>query len=129
MPAAETLITADHADRLRSNPLIGAGRSDRPAASPPAQSDEGSDEAKPPGQRLSIARKAGLGLLGFYKVVLSPLFPGCCRYLPSCSEYAREAVATYGLLHGSWLALRRLSRCHPFGSSGLDPVPDRVPRV
>jgi len=46
-----------------------------------------------------------------------------CRYIPSCSEYAREAIEVHGAAHGSWLATRRLSRCHPFGGFGFDPVP------
>lgn len=49
-----------------------------------------------------------------------------CRYLPTCSEYALEALATRGALVGSWLALRRVARCHPFGGSGYDPVPTRA---
>ncbi|MDF1586728.1 membrane protein insertion efficiency factor YidD [Rhodospirillales bacterium YIM 152171] len=49
-----------------------------------------------------------------------------CRYVPSCSEYALEALAEHGALRGSWLALRRLARCHPWGGSGLDPVPPRL---
>ena len=49
--------------------------------------------------------------------------PSPCRYVPSCSEYAREAIETHGAAHGSWLAARRLSRCHPLGGFGFDPVP------
>ena len=50
--------------------------------------------------------------------------PSPCRYLPSCSEYASDAIARHGALRGGWLALRRLGRCHPFGGHGYDPVPD-----
>ena len=59
-----------------------------------------------------------------YQLVLSPLFAGSCRYVPSCSQYTAEAIRRHGALRGSWLGLRRLGRCHPFGSSGFDPVPD-----
>jgi uncharacterized protein len=66
-----------------------------------------------------------------YRCLLAPLIGPCCRYLPSCSEYALEALARHGVVVGSWLALRRVLRCHPWGGSGLDPVParqgDRVP--
>ncbi len=50
--------------------------------------------------------------------------PSPCRYWPSCSSYAQEAIERHGALHGSWLTLRRLSRCHPFGGHGVDPVPE-----
>jgi len=49
-----------------------------------------------------------------------------CRYIPTCSDYAREAIATYGAAKGSWMSTKRLTRCHPFGSSGLDPVPEKI---
>lgn len=78
--------------------------------------------------RLSRLQRAILGLLSVYKILLSPLFAGSCRFLPSCSDYAREAVIRHGVAKGSWLAVRRLSRCHPLGSSGLDPVPGGAPR-
>ena len=65
----------------------------------------------------------------FYRRFLSPLFPPACRFEPSCSRYAIEAIETHGALKGTGLALRRLSRCHPIswlgGSSGFDPVPPR----
>lgn len=79
--------------------------------------------------RLSFVQRLILALLAGYKLLLSPLFAGSCRYLPSCSEYAREAVVRHGAVKGAWLAARRLSRCHPLGSSGFDPVPDRSSRV
>ena len=71
----------------------------------------------------SAAAALVLVLLRGYKFLLSPLFAGGCRYLPSCSDYAREAVERYGAVRGSWLALKRLVRCHPLGSHGYDPVP------
>lgn len=59
----------------------------------------------------------------FYRRFLSPLLPPACRYEPSCSRYALEALAVHGPFRGIWLAVRRLSRCHPFGGMGFDPVP------
>lgn len=64
-------------------------------------------------------------LIRVYQWTLSPVLGPRCRYLPSCSDYAREAVAAHGPFHGSWLALGRICRCHPFGGSGFDPVPVR----
>ncbi|MGB1547181.1 MAG: membrane protein insertion efficiency factor YidD [Alphaproteobacteria bacterium] len=65
-------------------------------------------------------------LIQLYRWALSPLLPPSCRYLPSCSEYAGEAIARFGPWRGGLLALRRLGRCHPWGGSGYDPVPERV---
>ncbi|NKB86940.1 MAG: membrane protein insertion efficiency factor YidD [Acidobacteria bacterium] len=59
----------------------------------------------------------------FYQVCISPYLGAHCRYQPTCSSYAREAIATYGAARGSWLALRRVLRCHPLRSGGYDPVP------
>jgi len=64
-------------------------------------------------------------LIKIYQYVLSPLMPPTCRYLPTCSAYAAEAVQRYGAFVGGWLALRRLVRCHPWGGHGYDPVPKR----
>ncbi|HEY8259489.1 MAG TPA: membrane protein insertion efficiency factor YidD [Gemmatimonadales bacterium] len=62
-------------------------------------------------------------LIRVYQRVLSPLLPPSCRFYPSCSQYALEAVSRHGALKGSWLAARRLARCHPFHPGGFDPVP------
>ena len=62
-----------------------------------------------------------------YQVLLSPLVGGACRFHPSCSHYAAEAVTRHGAARGGWLGLRRLARCHPFGGHGLDPVPETWP--
>jgi hypothetical protein len=70
--------------------------------------------------------RALLVLIRVYRVTLSPVLGPRCRYLPSCSEYAAEALQVHGLLRGGRLALSRLLRCHPWGGSGLDPVPPRA---
>ena len=59
----------------------------------------------------------------FYQWVISPMLPAACRYQPTCSAYAVEAITRHGVLAGGWLTLRRLLRCHPWGGSGFDPVP------
>ena len=69
----------------------------------------------------------GIFLVRAYQVILGPLMGGSCRFEPSCSNYALEALERHGLLRGSWLTLRRLLRCHPFGAYGPDPVPERWP--
>ncbi len=61
----------------------------------------------------------------FYQATLSSLFGGHCRYVPSCSEYAIQALSTHGAVRGLWLTVRRLLRCHPLGGAGYDPVPGR----
>lgn len=70
-----------------------------------------------------IARGLALSLLRFYKRFISPLLPPMCRFEPTCSVYTMQAVEKYGALRGSWLGIRRLSRCHPFNPGGWDPVP------
>jgi len=70
-----------------------------------------------------LAILAVLAPIRFYQLAISPFTPMSCRYLPTCSEYAREAVLRHGPLRGGWLALRRLARCHPLGGHGYDPVP------
>jgi putative membrane protein insertion efficiency factor len=64
-----------------------------------------------------------LGVIRAYQLLLSPLFPACCRFTPSCSHYAAEALGRYGFFKGLHLGLRRLLRCHPFHPGGWDPVP------
>ena len=74
---------------------------------------------------LGLLQRAAVALIRLYKILLSPLFAGSCRFVPSCSDYARDAILEYGVMKGAWLAVMRLGRCHPFGSSGFDPVPRR----
>jgi hypothetical protein len=62
-------------------------------------------------------------LIRFYQGAISPLFPSSCRFEPTCSEYARQAIARYGVLRGTWMGLKRIGRCHPFHPGGYDPVP------
>jgi uncharacterized protein len=63
------------------------------------------------------------GMIRAYQLLMSPVMPPSCRYLPTCSEYAAEAILRHGAARGAWLALKRLLRCHPWGGSGYDPVP------
>lgn len=63
-----------------------------------------------------------VALLKFYKATISPLLPPSCRFIPTCSEYAREAIERYGALRGTWMSLGRLLRCQPFHQGGYDPV-------
>ena len=66
-----------------------------------------------------------LALIQLYKIFLSPFFGGACKYYPSCSNYAQEAVQKHGARRGAWLAAKRLGRCRPFVKGGFDPVPER----
>ena len=73
-----------------------------------------------------MGKVAGICLIGLveaYRWLISPILPQSCRYWPTCSAYAGEAIRTRGPVIGLWLALRRISRCHPWGGSGYDPVP------
>lgn len=72
---------------------------------------------------MSIGARLAAGLVRAYRRWLSPLFGRRCRYEPTCSAYALEALESHGLVRGGWLALRRIGRCHPFNPGGLDPVP------
>lgn len=66
-----------------------------------------------------------IGCVRFYQIVISPWLGRNCRYLPTCSAYTIEAIETYGAWHGVWLGCKRICRCHPWGSSGIDPVPPK----
>jgi len=62
-------------------------------------------------------------LIRFYQVAISPILPNACRFTPTCSQYTYEAIKKYGLLKGTWLGIKRISRCRPGGGSGYDPIP------
>jgi putative membrane protein insertion efficiency factor len=64
-------------------------------------------------------------LVRFYQVAISPYTPASCRYDPTCSHYTVEALQKHGLFHGGWLAIKRISSCHPWGGQGYDPVPEK----
>ena len=64
-------------------------------------------------------------LIRFYQVAISPYIPASCRYSPTCSHYAIEALEVHGLFKGSWIAIKRISKCHPWGGKGYDPVPEK----
>ncbi len=74
-------------------------------------------------------KRLALLTLRLYKLAVSPYMPGTCRFEPTCSEYASQAVERFGAAHGTLIAARRLGRCHPFGARGLDPVPDALTKA
>ncbi len=74
-----------------------------------------------------LPRLLGIVLIKAYRLILSPWLGGQCRYLPTCSHYTEEAVIKYGLWAGFWIGLSRFQRCGPFGASGYDPVPEKLP--
>lgn len=72
---------------------------------------------------MTLSARLALVLIRAYQLTLSPFLGGACRFVPSCSDYAREAVRTHGAVRGLILAVRRIARCHPFAKAGLDQVP------
>jgi putative membrane protein insertion efficiency factor len=74
------------------------------------------------GEAVKTVRVVLVSILGLYKAVISPLLPPSCRFVPTCSENAREAIERHGAVRGSWMSARRLLRCHPFHPGGYDPV-------
>ncbi len=84
----------------------------------------GSLDERTQGDRSSLVARGLLGVLRGYQAVRAGR-PSPCRFVPSCSTYAVEAVQAHGAVRGSWLATRRVARCHPWGGHGYDPVPDR----
>ena len=83
---------------------------------------DSSDEVHP-GSRPGLVARVLLGAIALYQAVRAGR-PSPCRFFPSCSNYGHEAIERHGALRGTWLTVRRLSRCHPWGGSGFDPVPD-----
>ncbi|MFP3921712.1 MAG: membrane protein insertion efficiency factor YidD [Dichotomicrobium sp.] len=82
------------------------------------------ERAAPPGRAAKLARTALKLPVYLYRYIVSPVIGPRCRHLPTCSEYALEAIETNGAWKGGWLTLSRLVRCHPWGTDGFDPVPD-----
>jgi putative membrane protein insertion efficiency factor len=77
-------------------------------------------------EKISVAlRKIPVGIIKFYQVVLSPMLGPTCRFHPSCSYYAIDAITQHGFVKGCWLSLRRVLRCHPLNDGGYDPVPEK----
>jgi putative membrane protein insertion efficiency factor len=72
---------------------------------------------------LQWPKKIALGLIGIYQYIISPLFPPSCRFTPTCSRYAIDAIERYGFAKGVFLAIKRIARCHPFTRGGYDPLP------
>jgi len=70
-------------------------------------------------------RRLAVWAIRLYQIAISPLFPASCRFTPTCSQYAIEAVERFGILRGGWLSLKRIARCHPFHPGGYDPVPEQ----
>ncbi|MBE1555460.1 membrane protein insertion efficiency factor YidD [Sporosarcina limicola] len=70
-------------------------------------------------------KKVLMVIIRFYQKAISPLTPPSCRFYPTCSHYGLEAIDKHGALKGSWLAVRRISKCHPFHEGGFDPVPEK----
>jgi putative membrane protein insertion efficiency factor len=76
---------------------------------------------------MTIAARVAQVCIRGYQLLLGPFMGGACRFEPSCSRYAMDAIATHGAIRGTWLTVRRLARCHPFGAPGFDPVPPASP--
>ena len=75
---------------------------------------------------MSPASSIAIAFIRVYKIVLSPLFAGSCRYTPGCADYMSESISRFGFFRGGWLGTNRLCKCHPLGGHGFDPVPAHV---
>ena len=84
---------------------------------------------QPPPRRSGVPQAIAVATLRLYKTVISPLVPPACRFHPTCSAYAEEAIERHGFVRGTLLAAKRLLRCHPFSSGGIDLVPERIQQV
>lgn len=82
------------------------------------------DNAPRVGRGKRVARAAARAPIAFYRKAISPLKPPTCRFYPTCSAYALEAIEKHGAARGTWLAAKRIARCHPFHPGGFDPVPE-----
>ena len=77
-------------------------------------------------EKISVAlRKIPIGIIKFYQIVLSPMLGPICRFHPSCSYYAIDAITKHGLIKGCWLSSKRILKCHPLNDGGYDPVPEK----
>lgn len=77
-------------------------------------------------EKISVAlRKIPIGLIKLYQIVLSPMLGPTCRFHPSCSHYAIDAITKHGLIKGCWLSFKRILKCHPLNEGGFDPVPEK----
>ena len=74
-------------------------------------------------------RKIISAIIGVYRYLISPILGPSCRFSPTCSEYAQTAVMRFGVFKGSWIAIKRIVSCHPWGKSGYDPVPDKKTKI
>ncbi len=86
---------------------------------------EPASDASPPPNRPAVVTRLLIGAVTGYRRLISPLLPPRCRFEPSCSAYALEALQVHGAARGLWLAVARIARCHPFHPGGYDPVPPR----
>jgi hypothetical protein len=78
-----------------------------------------------PGKKRSAMKFILISFIRFYQEVISPLKPPTCRFYPTCSQYGLEAIRRFGAIHGGWLTIKRLAKCHPFHPGGIDPVPEK----
>ena len=114
---------SESAQRCSQSPVLDSdARADAAVSGPccAVSAARGSSESQP---AHGLLKTALLGLISFYRATLSPTIPSSCRFYPTCSAYAYEAVSQWGIRRGIWLALRRVARCRPFGGFGYDPVP------